>query len=41
MDQAGLEIPFPQRTVWLRHEDGQDTIDAPYPTVPPAEESLG
>ncbi len=28
MDEAGLEIPFPQRTVWLRHEDEKDMIDA-------------
>jgi small conductance mechanosensitive channel len=25
LDDAGIEIPFPQRTIWVRREDGMDT----------------
>jgi moderate conductance mechanosensitive channel len=25
LDDAGIEIPFPQRTVWVRRDDGADT----------------
>lgn len=28
-DEVGVEIPFPQRTVWLRAEDGADQVLAP------------
>jgi small conductance mechanosensitive channel len=24
LDEAGVEMPFPQRTVWVRHEDGSE-----------------
>jgi moderate conductance mechanosensitive channel len=27
-DDAGIEIPFPQQTVWLRPEDGKDTQES-------------
>lgn len=32
-DERGIEIPFPQRTVWLRSGDGED--DTPPPPGPP------
>lgn len=34
LDEAGIEIPFPQRTVWVRHEDERV---GPKPTVELAE----
>lgn len=33
LDEAGVEIPFPQRTVWVRHEPGTEGTD---PFQPPA-----
>jgi len=36
MDQAGLEIPFPQRTVWLRREEGGEVINVNSPAEEPA-----
>jgi small conductance mechanosensitive channel len=29
LDAAGIEIPFPQRTIWVRREDGADTAETP------------
>jgi moderate conductance mechanosensitive channel len=29
LDDAGIDIPFPQRTIWMRTENGSD---APTPT---------
>ena len=29
LDERGMEIPFPQRTIWLRTE--QDALDAAIP----------
>ena len=34
LDEAGIEIPFPQRTVWVRHEPGTEGVD-PF-EAPPA-----
>ncbi len=28
LDDAGIEIPFPQRTIWVRRDDGVDATDA-------------
>ena len=27
LDDAGVEIPFPQRTIWVRHEPGTEGVD--------------
>jgi small conductance mechanosensitive channel len=27
LDDAGIEIPFPQRTIWVRRDDGVDATD--------------
>ncbi|MFP5255886.1 MAG: mechanosensitive ion channel family protein [Acidimicrobiia bacterium] len=35
LDDAGIEIPFPQRTVWVRHEPGAEGVD-PFGTPAPA-----
>jgi small-conductance mechanosensitive channel len=36
LDEAGIEIPFPQRTIWVRREDGtaeaRDPDDDPFGT---------
>jgi small conductance mechanosensitive channel len=29
LDDAGIEIPFPQRTIWVRREDGTDAAGSP------------
>jgi len=35
LDEAGIELPFPQRTVWLRHDDVVPREDRPdVPTAP-------
>ncbi|MEL7207557.1 MAG: mechanosensitive ion channel family protein [Actinomycetota bacterium] len=34
-DEAGIEIPFPQRTVWLRHEEPASGAAAPAVDVAP------
>ena len=34
LDEAGIEIPFPQQTVWFRHQ-GDHPLDPP-----PAQESV-
>ena len=31
LDAAGIEIPFPQQTVWFRDQDAQEISDAPHP----------
>ena len=35
LDEAGIEIPFPQRTVWLRHDESVATADRPQVAVAP------
>ena len=34
LDDAGIEIPFPQRTVWVRRDDGGDTDTETTPDDP-------
>jgi small conductance mechanosensitive channel len=34
-DEAGIEIPFPQRTVWIRHENEEPEVDRPAVDVAP------
>ncbi len=35
LDEAGIEIPFPQRTVWLRHDEPAPRSDRPAVGVAP------
>ena len=35
LDEAGIEIPFPQRTVWVRHDETVDRQDRPDVTLAP------
>jgi small conductance mechanosensitive channel len=28
LDEAGIDIPFPQRTVWVRTDAGEPGVDA-------------
>ncbi|MGB5758240.1 MAG: mechanosensitive ion channel family protein, partial [Acidimicrobiales bacterium] len=35
LDEAGIEIPFPQRTVWLRHDESVATAERPQVAVAP------
>ncbi len=38
LDEAGVEIPFPQRTVWHRYEDEAETPGEPTAPLPPEPE---
>ena len=43
LDEAGIEIPFPQRTVWVRRQDGTEpgTDADPNGTSPTADDPFG
>jgi small conductance mechanosensitive channel len=35
LDEAGIEIPFPQQTVWFRHQGDHPIAPAPDPSTIP------
>ena len=36
LDESGIEIPFPQQTVWFRHQDDHPTTPPPDPATIPS-----
>ncbi|HEX4867892.1 MAG TPA: mechanosensitive ion channel family protein [Acidimicrobiales bacterium] len=41
LDEAGVEMPFPQRTVWVRHADGSEPAPADEEPAPADEDAAG